>query len=100
VSFKVSIEPRAVYEIEAAFAWYESKNVGLGGTFLKTLAAATERLERSATQFKLERENIAEFISPNSPMPCTTPSKARKFSSWLVCMHVKTLRFGLELKSC
>jgi toxin ParE1/3/4 len=55
VSFKVSIEPRAVYEIEAAFAWYESKNVGLGGTFLKTLAAATERLERSATQFKLER---------------------------------------------
>jgi plasmid stabilization system protein ParE len=56
VSFTVAIEPRAVYEIEAAFAWYESKNVGLGGTFLKTVAAATERLERSATHFKLERE--------------------------------------------
>jgi plasmid stabilization system protein ParE len=55
VSFKVSIEPQAVQEIETAFAWYESRNAGLGSTFLKTVAAATERLQRSANQFKLER---------------------------------------------
>jgi plasmid stabilization system protein ParE len=55
VSFKVLIEPQAVQEIEAAFAWYESKSVGLGSVFLKTVAAATERLQRSADQFKLER---------------------------------------------
>jgi toxin ParE1/3/4 len=55
VSFKVSIEPQAAQEIETAFAWYETKNAGLGNTFLKTVAAATERLERSADQFKLER---------------------------------------------
>lgn len=55
MSFKVSIEPQAVYEIEAAFAWYETRNLGLGSTFLKTVAAATERLERSADQFKVER---------------------------------------------
>jgi hypothetical protein len=43
VSFKVSIEPQAAQEIEMAFAWYETKNAGLGSTFLKTVAAATER---------------------------------------------------------
>jgi toxin ParE1/3/4 len=55
VKFSVSIEPRAAQEIEVAFAWYESKNLGLGSAFLKTIAAACERLERSADQFKLER---------------------------------------------
>jgi toxin ParE1/3/4 len=55
VSFSVSIQPRATHEIEAAYAWYEDKNMGLGGVFLKTIAAATERLERGADQFKLER---------------------------------------------
>jgi plasmid stabilization system protein ParE len=55
VSFKVSIEPQAAQEIEAAFTWYETRNAGLGSTFLKAVAAATERLERSADQFKLER---------------------------------------------
>jgi plasmid stabilization system protein ParE len=55
VSFSVSIQPRATQEIEAAFVWYETKNLGLGSAFLKTIAAATERLERNADQFKLER---------------------------------------------
>ena len=55
MSFKVRIEPQAVHEIEVAFAWYEARNLGLGSTFLKTVAAATERLERSADQFKVER---------------------------------------------
>jgi toxin ParE1/3/4 len=47
VSFSVSIQPRAAQEIETAFAWYEDKNMGLGSIFLKTIAAATERLERA-----------------------------------------------------
>jgi toxin ParE1/3/4 len=55
VSFSVLIEPQAALDIETAFAWYETKNVGLGSIFLKTIAAATERLERNADQFKLER---------------------------------------------
>jgi toxin ParE1/3/4 len=55
VSFSVLIEPQAALDIEAAYAWYEAKNLGLGNIFLKTIAAATERLERNADQFKLER---------------------------------------------
>jgi toxin ParE1/3/4 len=54
VSFIVLIESRAAQEIEAAFAWYEDKNMGLGSIFLKTIAAATERLERNVDQVKLE----------------------------------------------
>jgi toxin ParE1/3/4 len=55
VSFSVLIEPQAALDIEAAYAWYEAKNMGLGSIFLKTIAAATERLARNADQFKLER---------------------------------------------
>jgi toxin ParE1/3/4 len=55
VSFSVLIEPLAALDIEAGYAWYEAKNLGLGSIFLKTIAAATERLERNADQFKLER---------------------------------------------
>jgi hypothetical protein len=53
VSFSVLIEPQATLDIEAAYAWYEAKNRGLGSIFLKTIAAATERPERNADQFKL-----------------------------------------------
>ena len=68
MSFRVSIEPRAAQEIEAAYAWYETRNMGLGGIFLKTIAAATERLERSADQFKLEHAKTLH-CGPE-PKPC------------------------------
>jgi toxin ParE1/3/4 len=55
VNFFVAIEQQATKEIQAAFQWYESKNAGLGTVFLKSVTAATERLSRHPTQFKLER---------------------------------------------
>lgn len=47
----VVIEPPAQAEIAQAFAWYEDKSYGLGGDFLRVIAAATERLERNPDSF-------------------------------------------------
>jgi toxin ParE1/3/4 len=55
VSFDVVIELKAAFEIQAAYDWYESRNAGLGGVFLKSVAATTERLARNPTQFRVER---------------------------------------------
>jgi toxin ParE1/3/4 len=88
VSFSVSIQPRAAHEIEAAFAWYEDKNMGLGSIFLKTVAAATERLERSADQFKLERVIYRRIHLTKFPYALHYTIQGSQVSV-LACLHAR-----------
>jgi plasmid stabilization system protein ParE len=88
VNFKVSIAPQAVQEIETAFVWYETRNAGLGSTFLKTVAAATERLERNAEQFKLERTKYRRIHLTKFPYAMHyTISESQVLV--LACLHVR-----------
>ena len=103
MSFIVLIESRAVQEIVAAFAWYEDKNMGLGSIFLKTIAAATERLERNAGQFKLEhtiyrRIHLTKF--PDALHYTIQGPQVLVLACLHACMRVKTPHFGPELKPC
>jgi toxin ParE1/3/4 len=49
--FAVRFQPKADAEIEAAYAWYEDKQSGLGDEFLRALAVITEILARDLTRF-------------------------------------------------
>jgi len=47
VTWRVVFEPPAQAEIAEAFAWYEARSYGLGGDFLRVIAAAEEQLSRN-----------------------------------------------------
>ena len=47
MKWEVVFEPPAQAEIAEAFAWYEEKSYGLGGDFLRVIAAAEEQLARN-----------------------------------------------------
>jgi hypothetical protein len=47
VNWIVEFEPPAQAEIAEAFEWYEERSYGLGGDFLRVIAAAAEQLSRT-----------------------------------------------------
>ena len=47
MSYQVLFEPAAQLDIAEAFTWYEDKSYGLGGDFLRVIAAASEQLQRN-----------------------------------------------------
>jgi toxin ParE1/3/4 len=49
--FRIQFESVAQDEIASAFEWYELQSFGLGGEFLRAVAAATERLEQNALAY-------------------------------------------------
>ena len=48
VNWSVGFEAPAQAEIAEAFAWYEEKSYGLGGDYLRVIAAAAEQLARDS----------------------------------------------------
>ena len=53
---QVKVEAAAAGEIEAAFDWYENRHSGLGAEFLRSVAQASNLLERDAIRFPITRE--------------------------------------------
>lgn len=51
MTWAVVFEAPAQAEIAEAFAWYEDKSYGLGGDFLRVVAAAEEQLARAPEAF-------------------------------------------------
>ncbi|NJM43602.1 MAG: type II toxin-antitoxin system RelE/ParE family toxin [Brachymonas sp.] len=88
MTFAVSIELNATKEIQAAYHWYESKSVGLGTAFLKSVTAATERIGRNPLQFKVERVKYRRLHTSKFPyaLHFTVMDAEVKI---LACLHVR-----------
>lgn len=91
----VIFEAPAQAEIAAAFEWYEQRSYGLGGEFLRSVAAAEERLARTADQYPEARVAFDASCYVASRTPCTlkfgTHSRSR---FWPVCTTAKVLAAG------
>ena len=67
VTWAVVFEPAAHLEIADAFTWYEDKSYGLGGDFLRVVAAATEQLSRNPEAFASSRGRFRRVLLRRFP---------------------------------
>ena len=51
MSFTVSLQPKALEQIEDAFNWYEDRKLGLGHKFLTAIEFAIKTLEQTPRIF-------------------------------------------------
>lgn len=51
MTWVVVFEPAAQAEIAETFGWYDDKSYGLGGDFLRVIAAAAEQISRNAESY-------------------------------------------------
>lgn len=64
---QVAFEAAAQAEIAEAFAWYEQQSYGLGGDFLRMLAAAEEQLSRNPQAFPPTRGRFCRILIRRFP---------------------------------
>jgi hypothetical protein len=70
VTWTVDFEPTAQAEIADAFAWYKERSYGLGGDFLRVVAAAQEQLTRNPEAFPATRNRFRRILLRRFPL-CT-----------------------------
>ena len=64
MSYKIVIEPRAIFDIQNAVDYYDLKQVGLGKYFYQSLEEAIEVLSKNPS-FKLDIRIIMVFPLKN-----------------------------------
>ena len=64
---RVVFEAPAQAEIVAAFEWYEQRSYGLGDEFLRSVAAAEERISRSAESDPAARGRFRRILLRRFP---------------------------------
>ncbi len=47
MSFTVSLQPKALEQIEDAYNWYEDQKIGLGDDFFKAIESAIKKIEQT-----------------------------------------------------
>lgn len=52
MNYQFELHPEAVYDIEEAFEWYESKRVGLGKALVIELDSVLEKVKRSPYHYQ------------------------------------------------
>lgn len=70
MTWTVDFEPTAQAEIADAFAWYKERSYGLGGDFLRVVAAAQEQLTRNPEAFPATRNRFRRILLRRFPL-CT-----------------------------
>lgn len=87
MSWIVEFEPAAQAEIAETFSWYESKSYGLGGGFLRALAAAHEVLVRNPESFAPSRGRFRRVLLRRFPYALHFEILTDKRVSVLACIH-------------
>ncbi|WP_165493705.1 type II toxin-antitoxin system RelE/ParE family toxin [Phytopseudomonas daroniae] len=87
MSWSVIYEAPAQAEIVAAFEWYEERSYGLGGEFLRAVASATERLQRSPESFPSSRDRFRRILLRRFPYALHFEVLENKRVSVLACIH-------------
>lgn len=83
----VVFTPPAQAEVAAAFEWYEQRSYGLGGDFLRAVAAAEERLARSADQYPAARGRFRRILLRRFPYALHFEVLGSHDVSVLACLH-------------
>ena len=85
--FTVQFESSAQDEIASAFEWYELQSFGLGGEFLRAVAAATERLEHNALAYPDVGRNFHRILLRRFPYGLHYEILGNTVVSVLACLH-------------
>lgn len=83
----VVFEAPAQAEVAEAFAWFEEKSYGLGGDFLRMVAAATEQLERNPEIFPPTQGRFRRTLIRRFPYALHFELLADGTVSVLACLH-------------
>jgi plasmid stabilization system protein ParE len=87
VTWQVAFEAAAQAEIAEAFAWYEQQSYGLGGDFLRMLAAAVEQLTRYPQAFPPTRGRFRRILIRRFPYALHFELLSDRRVSILACLH-------------
>lgn len=87
MSRQVLFEAPAQAEIVSAFEWYEAKSYGLGGEFLRAVAAASEHLSRSPDSFPASRNHFRRILLRRFPYALHYEILDEQTVSVLACLH-------------
>jgi len=67
VKYRLISVPQVDFDVEAAFAWYENKRLGLGQEFLAELRAAYDRLAEGPYRYPVLRGEIRRALLKRFP---------------------------------
>lgn len=84
---EVRFEAPAQAEVAAAFEWYEQRSYGLGGDFLRAVAAVEERLAREADSFPASRGRFHRALLRRFPYALHFEITTDGAISVLACIH-------------
>lgn len=87
MTWQVAFEAAAQAEIAEAFAWYEQQSYGLGGDFLRMLAAAEEQLARNPQAFPPTRGRFRRILIRRFPYALHFELLSDTRVSVLACLH-------------
>lgn len=87
MTWQVVFEPAAQAEIVEAFDWYEQKSYGLGGDFLRMIAAAEELLTRNPQAFPPTRGRFRRILLRRFPYALHFELLNERRVSVLACLH-------------
>jgi plasmid stabilization system protein ParE len=87
VTWQVIFEAAAHAEIAEAFEWYEQKSYGLGGDFLRVIAAAQEQLTRNPEAFPATRGRYRRIFLRRFPYALHFELVSDHGVSVLACLH-------------
>lgn len=87
MTWKVIFEVAAQAEIAEAFDWYEQKSYGLGGDFLRVIAAAEEQLTRYPEAFPPTGDRFRRVLLRRFPYALHFELLSEQRVSVLACLH-------------
>lgn len=87
MKWQVIFEAAAQAEIAEAFGWYEQKSYGLGGDFLRVIAAAEEQLSRSPEAYPPTRLRFRRVLLRKFPYALHFELLSGERVSVLACLH-------------
>ena len=87
MTWRVAFEPAAQAEIAEAFAWYEQRSYGLGGDFLRVVAAAEEHLSRNPEAFAPTGSRFRRILLRRFPYALHFELLGGNQVSVLACLH-------------
>ena len=87
MTWQVIFEAAAQAEIANAFDWYEQKSYGLGGDFLRMIAAAEELLTRNPDTFPSTRGRFRRVLLRRFPYALHFELLNGQSVSVLACLH-------------
>jgi plasmid stabilization system protein ParE len=89
VSWQLVFEAAAQAEIAEAFDWHEQKSYGLGGDFLRVVAAAEEQLTRNPQAFPPSRGRFRRILLRRFPYALHFELLGDQTVSVLACVHYR-----------